>query len=218
MTPRAAMSISSQRLPGLAAAKPAACACLLQIPDVALALGRLAEHVGARDVGEIAVDRRAGVDQDHVAVLQRLRIGHAMRIGGRLAEQHRVERRIAFRAELAVRGGEERLHLGGRDAFAHDAGRRLVRFERDVLRRLHQRDLVLGLDHAAAGGDVDRVDEGVGVAGAAQPVEGEERRRLVDRDGAVGIAERAHGLGDDRGRILVFLPDRDLVAERESWS
>ena len=58
------------------------------------------------------------------------------------------------------------------------------------------------------------VDEGVGVAGTAQPVEGEERRCLVDRDGAGRIAERAHGLGDGRGRVLVLLPDRDLVAER----
>ena len=215
MTPRAAMSMSSQRLPGLAAAKPAACACFLQIPDVALALARFAEHVGARDVGEIAVDRRAGVDQDHVAVLQRLRVGHAVRIGRRLAEQHGVERRIALRAELAVRRGDEGLHLCRHDAFAHDAGGGLVRFQRDVLRGLHQRDLVIGFDHPATGGDVDRIDEGVGVAGAAQPVEGEERRRLVDRDGAAGIAERSHGFGHGRGRILILLPHRDLVAERQ---
>ena len=137
-----------------------------------------------------------------------------MRIRGRLAEQHRVERRIAFRAELAVRGGDEGLHFGRGDAFTHDAGGGLVGFERDVLGGLHQREFLLGLDHAATGGDVDRVDEGVGVAGAAQPVEGEERRRLIDRDGAGGIAERAHGLGDGGGRILVLLPDRDLFAER----
>ena len=206
--------MSSQRLPGLAAAKPAACAAFSRFQTSRWRLRRFAEHVGARDVGEIAVDRRAGVDQDHVAVLQRLRIGHAVRIGRRLAEQHRVEGRIAFRAELAVRGGEEGLHFCRGDALAHDAGGGLVGFERDVLGRLHQRDFVLRLDHAATGGDVDRVDEGVGVAGAAQPVEGEERRRLVDGDGAAGIAERAHGLGDDSGRILVLLPDRDLVAER----
>src|SRR5438309_2648204 len=54
---------------------------LLQIPDLALTPGRFTEDVGARDIGEIAVDRRAGVDQDHVAVPERLRIRHAMRIG-----------------------------------------------------------------------------------------------------------------------------------------
>jgi hypothetical protein len=187
----------------------------LQVPDVALAPGRFAEDVGARDIGEIAIDRRAGIDQDHVAVLERLRIGHAVRIRRRLAEQHRVERRIAFRTELAVRGGDEGLHFGGGDTFAHDAGRGLVRFERDVLGGLHQREFVLGLDHAATGGDVDRVDEGVGVAGAAQAVEREKRRGLVDGDGAAGIAERAHGFGDGCGRILVLLPDGDLVAERD---
>jgi hypothetical protein len=40
---------------------------------------------------------------------------------------------------FAVRGGEEGLHFGGGDAFAHDAGRGLVGFERDVLGGLHQR-------------------------------------------------------------------------------
>jgi hypothetical protein len=38
------------------------------------------------------------------------------------------------------------------DAFAHDARGGLVGFERDVLGGLHQRELVLGLDHAATGG------------------------------------------------------------------
>jgi hypothetical protein len=114
-----------------------------------------------------------------------------------------------------MRGSEERLHFCCGDAFAHDARGGLVGFECDVLGGLHQRQFLLRLDHAAAGGHVDGIDKSVGVAGAAQSVEGEKRRRLIDRDGARGIAQRAHGLGDGRGRILVLLPDRDLVAEGE---
>jgi hypothetical protein len=89
-----------------------------------------------------------------------------------------------------------------------------VGLERDVLGGLHQRQFLLGLDHAATGGHVDGIDKRVGVAGAAQSVEGEKWRCFVDGDRSTGIAERAHGLGDGCGRILVFLPNRDLVAER----
>src|SRR2546430_11977860 len=53
----------------------------------------------------------------------------SVRIGRRLAEQHRVEGRIAFRAELAMRSGQEGLHFRGGDAFAHDAGGGLVGLE-----------------------------------------------------------------------------------------
>src|SRR6185369_13815723 len=44
----------------------------LQVPHIALPLGRLAEYRGARDVALIPLDAAAVVDQDHVALVQLL--------------------------------------------------------------------------------------------------------------------------------------------------
>ena len=85
---------------------------LLQVPDLALADGRLAENVRAGDVGPVALHEGAEIHQHHVAVLQRLRIVDAVGIGGRLAEQD--QRRTGRRrgAEALVGLGDEGLHLG----------------------------------------------------------------------------------------------------------
>src|SRR5690606_4505323 len=56
-------------------------------PDPALVRARLAEHEGARNVGLIAFDVAAAVEQHDLAVAHRLRAAGAVRIGGGLAEQ-----------------------------------------------------------------------------------------------------------------------------------
>ena len=177
----------------------------LQVPDLALPRCRVAEHVTAGDVGVIAFDRCAGIDQHHVALFERLLVRHAMRIGCRLAEQHGAERRRPVGAECLVGLRDEVFNLRRRDPRGQDTGRGFLHFQRDLFGARHQRDLRLGLDHAAGAGDVAAIDEIVAVAGLAQPVEGEERRRLVDGQGAAGGA-RVDRVDDQRRRVFMFLP------------
>ena len=98
---------------------------------------------------------------------------------------------------------------------AQGAGGGLVHRERDVHRALHQRDLGRGFHLAAGGGDGAGVGEAEAVAGLAQAIDGEERRRRVDRHRAAVVALAAHRLDHQRGRVLVFLPAADVVAEAE---
>jgi hypothetical protein len=66
----------------------------------------LAEDIGPGDVGTIAVQRAAHVDQHHVAIGQGLILGHTVGIGRRLAELHGGEQRV--QAKRMVGGGDER--------------------------------------------------------------------------------------------------------------
>ena len=136
-----------------------------------------------------------------------------MRVGGRLTEQHDADIRGCVGSELQVRAADEVGHFSRRDPFAQDARGRLVHFQRQRHGVPDQRDFRRRLDHAAGRRDRRAVDEAVGVAGPAQAVEGEERRRRIDRNGAARIAEVAHDIDHQRGRALVLLPAADLAGD-----
>ena len=138
-----------------------------------------------------------------------------MRVGGRLAEQDDAEGRRPVRAEPAVRLGDEGRDLVRGDAGAQDAGGRRLDPQRDVEGGLQQRDLRVRLDHPAAGRERRGADELERVARAAQPVEDEERGRLVDRDDAAVVAHAAHDVDDQGGRVLVLLPGADVAPDPE---
>ncbi len=86
----------------------------LGVPEKTLPFRRLAEDIGAGDIGTIAMKNATEIDQHHVTFVQRLRIGHAMRIGRRLAELHRHEKRL--QAQRNMGGVDEIGHFGGGNA------------------------------------------------------------------------------------------------------
>ena len=87
----------------------------LDVPDLPLARGRLAEDGRAGDVRLVALDRAAVVDQHHVALAQLLRLDAAVRKRGVLAEDRH---RVALRAERAVRGRDVGAQVALRHPFA----------------------------------------------------------------------------------------------------
>ena len=103
--------------------------------------------------------------------------------------------------------------LGGRDPLGENARRRFVDFQGDVLGTLHERDLGRRFNHPAAGCDQTGIDELEGVAGAAQAVEGEKRRSLVDSHGAMGMAVAAHRIDHQSRGVLVLFPGAHIAVQ-----
>src|SRR5581483_1722408 len=90
---------------------------LLDLPDVAHALRRLAEHRRPRDVGCVALYGAPGVDQHHVPLAQLLRLDAAVRKRRVFAEDD--ERAVAVAAELSGGGADVCRHLLIRHARLH---------------------------------------------------------------------------------------------------
>ncbi|MNS99317.1 hypothetical protein D3C72_1337160 [compost metagenome] len=99
----------------------------------------------------------AEIDQHHVTLVQRLRIGHAMRIGRRLAELHRHEKRL--QAQRNMGGVDEIGHFGGGNTRAKPFEHGFLHTVAGVHRGLDERDfghgfdLPLGNDHRLGGND-----------------------------------------------------------------
>ena len=80
--------------------------------------------------------------------------------------------------------------------------------DRDVRRRLHQRDLGGRFDDATGthdAGVATRFD-----AELSQAIEGEEARRLFHADGAFACAVRLQPIGEQCERAFVLIPDPDV--------
>ena len=110
---------------------------------------RLAEDIGARDIGVITVHARAGVDQNHIAVGERAIRFAAMRQRSVFAKRHDAER-VAAAAERAMLMIDESFDLAGANTSLQALPRAALHFERDVLGVLHQREFGAGLRGAAA--------------------------------------------------------------------
>jgi hypothetical protein len=114
-------------------------------PDVALALGRLAEDEGAGNIRLIAFDRAAAVHQHDFPLAHLLGLARPVRIGACLAEQN--EREFGPPAKPAGGAVHDRTDLGRRHAGL-DAGRRVaIGGQRHIRRFLHQCEFGGRLDH-----------------------------------------------------------------------
>ena len=82
MTSRAAASTATTSAPTASAARPAACDGGDQLVDLPLPVGGVPEHEGAGHVGVVAVDGRAEVELQEVAVAQHGRVGPVVRDRG----------------------------------------------------------------------------------------------------------------------------------------
>src|SRR5207247_3129510 len=118
---------------------------LLEIPDIDLAPGRLAEDGRARDVRLISVHVAAIVDLHDVAFTELLRRDAAVRERGVLAEADGDVR--ALRADRAISRVDVVAQVLLRHALAQRGVPGLVRRDRHVPCALHQINLARRLDH-----------------------------------------------------------------------
>ena len=93
---------------------------VLEVPGGADGVVDPPEGVGAGNIGMIAVDEAARVDQNELILLERLIAGQPMGEGGRATELHRAERRSGG-AERAVGIVDETPDGTGADAGRQDA-------------------------------------------------------------------------------------------------
>ena len=211
-TLRAAASTDSQVAPGLAACERRVLGLLDDVPDAALLVRWLAENDRPGDVGAVALDGAAAVDEDGVARGERARDLRAVRESG-------------VRAELRP-AAAGRPQLLGRPRDGHgQVARRHARAERfetlpegelgDAVGQVHEGDLLGRLRAAASLRHRRAVDDlGRGERSAqAEDFEGPEvrgRSQLAGR-GADVLEDAA----DRRVGILVLLPGPDLLAGRD---
>src|ERR1019366_1832192 len=179
--------------------------------DLGLARARLPEHDGARNIRRVALDLHAVVDHHHVTFLQLLRRGAAVGQGGVLAELDAHETGEAKRGEP---GHDVVLEFVLRHPVTHGLEAGLVRSDRHVVRPLHQRDLGLRLDHAAARGHRSCVDDLRARRCLANSIGDEKAHALLHADAVVLLAAVLHDSGDHGVRALVLLPHAHLIAER----
>ena len=206
MTLRAAASMAWHWTPGCAAARAADWAWWTMSKTLLLLVGGFAEDEGAGDVGLVAFDGAAVVDEDDLAFADDLGLEAAVGEGGVLAD---LAGGIAGDAAAGVGGGDELAEL----AIGH-AGLRgflggFVDGEGDVVGELHESELGGGLDGAAAEGDGGGADGGEGWGGVGDAVGEDELGALFDADLAGGDAGFLEGSGEERVGIFVFVPGVD---------
>ena len=174
------------------------------IPHPSHVVGHATEHEAARDVRGIAANAAAAIDQHHLALAHGLRLGRAVRIGRRLAQQYQPVARLAAQRRscgIDQRGDVTRGHTGADALPGPTLGR-----QRHVTGRLHQCDFGRGLHHAAgAHHRVGRRDPRLRQT-PRKAITDKEAHRLLDADGGRGAAGLAQRFGDECQRVLVLLP------------
>ncbi|MNR12207.1 hypothetical protein D3C85_1285500 [compost metagenome] len=118
------------------------------VPDAAESLGRFAEDIGAGDVGVIAVDQGACVDQHHVVGLQGAVALAAVRQAGVVAEGDQAEPGAALPAQSAVLGVDEPLDLGRQHPGLEPVTGAALNLKGDGLGTRQQGDFGRGLEAA----------------------------------------------------------------------
>ena len=208
MTRRAARSTSSPEAPEREGLDPRPLRAVDGVVDLAHLVLRRTEGDGARDVGGVAADPAAGVDQDDVAPLERPIAGRSVGQGRRGPE---LDEPAALDAELAKLLLEDRGELALGHAARELSVRGLDREDRAARRVPDEGPLLGALDHA------ERV---------------EERRRVLHPDAGEAAAEscvtvwyavepsmptafaRPSARAAESHRILVLVPGHDLVDDR----
>ena len=184
-----------------AAAKAASLSLLLVLPYLTKLSRRRTEDIGAGDVGVIAVDQGAGVDQHHVVDLQRPVALAAVGQAGVVAERDQAEPRAALPAQGAVLGVDEALDLGGQDAGLQPVARAALNLQGDGLGPDQKRDLGWRLDAPQGHDQRTAVHHAVCAQGLAQAQPDEGRRLIVHRQ----LAVRRHaGRGQGVGALFLF--------------
>jgi hypothetical protein len=133
----------------------------------------LAEGEAAADVGLVAFDGAAVVDEDQAAFLEHLRLDRAVRERGIAVD---LATGVAGKADPLVGRADPLADLAVGDAGLDRLPRRFVDRERDVVGQLHQLQLGGAFDGAAAGGDrrgADGFKAGIGFADAVGEDEGD---------------------------------------------
>ncbi|MNQ80450.1 hypothetical protein D3C85_954300 [compost metagenome] len=180
------------------------------LPDLAELSRGFAKDVGAGDVGVVAVDQGARVDQHHIVDLQRPVALAAVRQAGVVAERDETEPGAALPAQFAVLGVDEALDLRGQDARLQPVARAALDFEGDGLGAGQQRDLGCGLDAALRHDQRAAVDHPVRAQSLAHTQPDEGRRLIVHRQ----LAVRRHtGRRQSIGAFFLF-PGQDIARDR----
>ena len=183
---------------------------LLQVPDVELALGGLAEDNGPADVRAIALDVAASVHEDDIPFPQVARLDRTVRKRRRLPEVRSDAARGAERPERGC-GDLAELRLGHSDFELRDGG--FISFDGDIIRQLHQGQLGRRLDDAAPDGDRIGADVLVGRSFLAHPIIDEETQPFFDADFSGPDSPVLKNPGDDLIRAFVFFPGADVCSK-----
>ncbi len=154
----------------------------------------------------------AEIDQHHVAVNKRLRIGHAMRISRRLAELNRHEKRLHAKRNMC--GVNEVSHFRGGYAGTQPLEHGLLHAVARIHRRLDDGNLGCGFDlplcdnHRLGGNDA-----------AFQTLHQgrceNERSGRIDRDKVAGTAERFDALCHQVKRTFILFPDGNFALDTD---
>ena len=116
---------------------------LFDMPELLGAAVQFGQRIGASDIGIIAVDGAAGVDQDQLPVLQLGVAWHAMRMRGRLAELDGAKAVAAVSPAGAVQAIDFGNYFAGLHARLDPLEDRLMDRESELHRRDHQVDFLL---------------------------------------------------------------------------
>ena len=155
------------------------------VVDAAQLRGRLAGGVGPRDVAAVAVDARAGVDDDELTGADDPLAGQRVRLGAVVAGGDDGGERLALRPQAVVLGLQVPGHvaLGAADEPARDHA--LQPLVGDRGRAAQDGDLLLVLDRAEQRDALAHVTQGTRVQAAQLAVGGvTELRPLIPEAGA----------------------------------
>ncbi len=183
------------------------------VKDVLLPVGWLAKGKAAADVGLIALDGAAVIDENQAAVFDGLGLDAAV---GQRGEGIDLATGIAGEAGQGIGLADPFADVGVGDAGAGGEDGLpggLIDLQSDVVGELHQSKFRGGLDCATAGGNGRGADDLECRAGLADTVGEDEGDAFLNSQLAAqlsgGDAEVFEALSDERIRILILLPGVD---------
>jgi hypothetical protein len=177
--------------------------------------GGLAENAGAGNVGLIAFDEAAVIDQYDVTLLQCARLLAAMRQGGGWAKQNH-----GVPAELhpGIASHNEIADLLLSHSFLQICKNQAINVESSVAGETHEFEFVRGFAGAAGDGDGIGGDAFVGGSGCAEMIEKGEGKALFDADAAGAEIAVSESGGEKLERVFVFLPTADFGGIEERFA
>jgi hypothetical protein len=168
--------------------------------------GGVAEDEGAGDVGLVAFDGAAVVDEDDLALTDGLGLQGAVRKGGVFAD---LAARVAGDAAAGVGEVDEPGELAVGHAGLGGFVTGFVDGEGDVVGELHEGQLGGSFDGAAAEGDRRGASGGEGRAGVGDTVGEDELGALFDAEAAGAEAGFLEGFREKVIGVFVFVPRVD---------
>ncbi len=183
--------------------------CLLQIPDLPMALGGLTVDIGSRNIGDISVELASGVDEDYVVVLEIPRRRHAVRILRIFTEKDDAKIGPGSDARTDVRLVNECSNIRSGDPRVEDPGGGAVNLQGDVVGSLEDGDFCVRLAHAAGCGHRFRADEGLPRVGLPQPFRQEEGSACVDANPSCFDVFAGEEVSEERKGALMLFPTVD---------